>query len=82
MPKKITVTLSEKAEKYFDELRYSLETDKGPATISQCINESLENLSDFEKETDNQLYNWLTDFRKLTGDYKKFAANPVVTEEP
>lgn len=77
MAKKITVTLSDKAERYFNELRYSLETDKGPATISQCINESLETLADFEKVTENQLANWLDDFGKIPiQKWKDFAANP------
>lgn len=62
MSKKITVTLSDKAEKYLNELMYSLtgKNDK-PATQSECINESLETLAAFEKSTDDQLRNWLGD---------------------
>jgi len=65
MEQKITVTLSDKAAGYLAELRYSLtdENDK-PETISGCINSSLEALAEFEKETDNQLWNWLGDFKK------------------
>jgi len=59
MSKKITVTLSDKAEQYLAELMYSLtgKEDK-PATQSDCINESLETLAMFEKLTDNQLANF------------------------
>jgi hypothetical protein len=57
---KHTITLSNKAEAYLVELLYSLTgKDDKPATMSQCISESLENLSDFEKCTDDQLLSWL-----------------------
>lgn len=70
--KRITVVLSPKAEKYLNELLYSLTgKDDKPATQSQCINESLETLSDFEKLTEDQLSNWLdTNFPGHTKDKK------------
>lgn len=82
MNKKITVTLSEKAEQYLNELLYSLTgKDDKPATQSECISESLETLAMFEDKTENQLRNWIVDFDKLPdGAAKSFASNPV--EEP
>lgn len=77
MSKKITVTLSEKAEQYFNELMYSLTgKDDKPATQSECINESLEILADFEKLTENQLRGWNDDFTKIENPgLKEFAAS-------
>lgn len=47
--RKITVTLSEKAEAYFNELMYSIDDGSGkPATQSDCINWALESHADFE----------------------------------
>lgn len=79
MAKKITVTLSSKAEKYFNEVMYALpgKDGEGCCTQSEAINESLETLADFEKATDNQLRNWNSDFAKLEDNDKKFAADPV-----
>lgn len=76
--KKITVTLSNDAEKYLNELMYSLTgKDDKAATQSECINESLETLAMFESLTDNQLRNWNTDFVKNTGDYMHRLADPL-----
>lgn len=65
MAKTITVTLSEKAEKYFDELMYGLEFPQGEelvqATESQAISHALEELAAFEEYTDDQVTNWLAD---------------------
>lgn len=78
MSKKITVTLSDKAAKYFAEVQYGLEGKGGGiATNSEVINESLETLFDFEKITDNQLRNWLSDFETLSNEAKAFVGNPV-----
>lgn len=59
---KITVELSEKATKYFKELKYSLSKNKdgsGIANNSQCINYCLELLSDFEDIEQEDLYTYL-----------------------
>lgn len=79
MSKKITITLSEKAEKYFNEVMYALtdENDK-PCSQSMAINNSLESLAEFEDETANQLWNWLSDFKKLNPDAQEFAGNPTL----
>lgn len=48
--KKITVTLSDKAEKYFNEVQYSLDYGDGKiATQSQVINHCLKELALFEE---------------------------------
>lgn len=75
---KITITLSDKAAQYFAMVQYGLpgKNGDGIATNSDVINESLETLAMFEKETDNQLRNWLNDFRELKGNSKIFAADP------
>lgn len=68
--KKITVTLSDKAEKYFNEVMYSLPKNAdgtGICSQSQAINESLETLSDFERTQDDQLANWLHTNNEWTG---------------
>lgn len=50
MAKKITVTLSEKAEKYFNDVAYSLDYGNGKvATNSQVISHCLEELALFEE---------------------------------
>lgn len=60
MPKKITVTLSEKSEKYFKEVAYSLDSGDGKvATNSDVINWALEILSDFEDNAGEDLLSWL-----------------------
>lgn len=81
MAKKITITLSDKAEKYFNELMYSLpgKNGEGLCTQSEAINESLETLSDFEDITQNQLRNWIDAFKSIPNeDKKEFASNPIV----
>lgn len=75
--KKITISLSPKAEKYFNEVMYALTgKDDKPCTQSEAINESLETLAEFEKLTDNQLRNWLVDFIQLSPDRKPLIADP------
>lgn len=60
MPKKITVTLSEKSEKYFNEVAYSLDSGDGKvATNSDVINWALGALSDFEDNAGEDLLSWL-----------------------
>lgn len=57
---RISIQLSPKALRYLSEVAYSLTgKDDKPATMSQCISESLESLADFEKLTEDQLVNWL-----------------------
>lgn len=78
MSKKITVTLSDKAEKYFNDVMYGLtDKDDKPASQSLAISESMETLGLFEATTDNQMRNWLDDFTKLNEEEKKFAGNPT-----
>lgn len=49
MNKKITITLSDKAEKYLDKVRYCLEKDTDTfITQSYAINHCLEELATFE----------------------------------
>lgn len=59
MPKKITVTLSDKAAQYLAEVQYSLDKGNGVCSQSECISHSLEELAAFEKITDDQVTNWL-----------------------
>ncbi len=62
--KKITITLSEKAEKYFNEVSYSLDDGSGkPATNSDVINHCLEELYDFEKMTEMQVTEYLKEYK-------------------
>lgn len=49
MAKKLSVALSEKAEKYYNEVAYSLEGKKGVATQAEVVNHCLEELSLFEE---------------------------------
>lgn len=79
MSKKITITLSDKAAKYFNDVMYGLpgKNGEGMCTQSEAINESLETLADFESATDNQLRNWNQDFAKLSKKHKKFVSNPT-----
>lgn len=78
MSKKITVTLSDKATKYFHERMYSDTKEDGATACSQseCISHCLEELFDFENETDNQVWGWLHTYRQLNDDAKKHAADP------
>lgn len=60
--KKITVTLSEKAEKYLNKLMYSLMSHENkPATLSMCINWALEGHADFEEAMDQDVLTYLID---------------------
>jgi hypothetical protein len=80
MSKKITVTLSDKAEQYFYERMYGDTKDDGatPCSQSECISHCLESLYDFEKATDNQLEGWVHDFNNLESENDKlFAASPT-----
>lgn len=55
--KKITVTLSDKAEAYFDDIMYSLPKyadGSGMCTQSQAINYALVSLQAAEKKWDNE----------------------------
>ncbi len=77
--KKITVTLSDKAEQYFYDRMYSDTKDDGatPCSQSEMISHCLESLKDFEESTDNQLEGWLQDFNRLDANEKIFVSNPV-----
>ena len=72
MSKKITVTLSDKAEAHFNEILYSLDgKDEKPVTQSGAINYALESLADFEKEMECDILTYLSDkaeARKITWD--------------
>ena len=60
MSKKITVTLSEKAGKYFNEVAYSLDYGDGKVvTKSQVINHCLEELAMFEEFAGESVTGWL-----------------------
>lgn len=65
MSKKITITLSEKAEKFFNELMYSLDENSRPATQSQCINWALEAHMDFEECTGEDVISHLQNAYKM-----------------
>lgn len=76
---KITVTLTDKADRYFALLAYGLTKEDGatPANKSECINHVLEAMGRFEEVTDNDILNWLNDVETLTGSAKEFAINPT-----
>lgn len=57
--KKITITLSDAAEKYFNEVKYSLDINGNIPTDSEVINHCLENLSDFEQHEDRSVVDYL-----------------------
>ena len=62
--KKITVTLSDKAEKQFNEIMYSLpenEDGTGMCTQSQAVNYAFECLAVFEEKMDCDVFNFLND---------------------
>ena len=62
MSKKITITLSDKAEKYFNEVKYSLEPKGfGIATNSEVINEILEVNGYFERLEDIDVCGWINE---------------------
>ena len=58
--KTITIKLSEKSEKYFNEVMYSLDKGDGKAcTQSEAINHCLESLSNFEATTEQDVLTYL-----------------------
>jgi hypothetical protein len=64
MSKRITVFLSDRAEKYFAEVQYSLDIPQADGSIktanqSQVITHCLEELALFEKITQDQVTNYL-----------------------
>lgn len=59
MAKKITITLSDRAERYLAELKYSLEFDCKVANQSQCVSHALEELAAFEDITADQITNYI-----------------------
>jgi hypothetical protein len=71
MPKKIIITLNDRAAQYFAEVQYSLDKGDGKTTTkSDVINHCLEELSLFENFTDDQLTNWLME--NYSAKYEKF----------
>lgn len=62
MSKKITVTLSDKAEKYFHQVKATLDRGEGELlTYSEIISEILEVNADFEMLTEGDLCGWIDD---------------------
>ena len=60
--KKITVTLSDKAEKYFNDVAYSLDNGDGKvATQSEVISHCLEELQMFEEASGQDVTGYLRD---------------------
>lgn len=63
--KRLTIILSDKAEKYFNEVAYSLDYGDGKvATQSQVINHCMEELADFEEQIDQDVTGFLRDRKK------------------
>lgn len=63
--KRLTIILSDKAEKYFNEVAYSLDYGDGKvATQSQVINHCMEELADFEEQIDQDVMGFLRDRKK------------------
>lgn len=63
MSKKITVTLSDEAEKYFNEVAYSLDKGDGKvATQSEVINHCLTELALFEENAGQDVTGWLKEY--------------------
>ena len=62
MSKKITITLTDEAEAYFNEVAYSLDNGDGKvATQSQVINHCLMELSLFEKLSGTDVTGYMRD---------------------
>ena len=60
--KKVTITLTDKAEKYLNKLLYELEMPNGKTTtISDCINTTFEENADFEEAMDTNVCGFLED---------------------
>lgn len=70
--KKITVTLTDKAEKYFNEVAYSLDFEGRTATQSEVISHCLQELSDFEQTFGGDLTTFLQEY------HAKIAAIQVI----
>lgn len=71
--KTIRVTLSEKAEAYFNEVAYSLDFGDGKRlTNSQIINHCLEELADFEVTEGQPVTGYLED------TYKTYSKNSPI----
>lgn len=73
MSKKITITLSDKAEQYFNLVKATLDRGEGPLlNNSQIMSEILEVNSDFESLTEDNLCSWIDDnyplFYRETGN--------------
>lgn len=61
--KRITITLSDKAEEYFNDVIYSLDNGDGKvATHSQVINHCLEELALFEENAGQDLTGYLREY--------------------
>lgn len=61
MSRKITITLSDKAEEHFNKIMYELETPKGACNQSQAISHCLEILELFEEDKDEDLLGYMVD---------------------
>lgn len=62
MSKKITITLTDEAEEYFNEVQHSLDDGNGKvATQSQVINHCLMELSVFEVMTETDVTGYIRD---------------------
>jgi hypothetical protein len=59
MSKKITVTLSDNAERQFNELEYSLDLPHKRTSQSDIVNHCMEECLAFEEITDDQITNYL-----------------------
>ena len=59
--KKITVTLSDEAEKYFNEVQYSLDNGEKVATQSEVINHCLIELAKFEEYAGQDVTGYIRD---------------------
>jgi hypothetical protein len=77
--RKMTVTLSPKAARYFAFVAYGLTKEDGatPANHSECISHILEAMERFEEISDNDMLNWLNDVAVLDGAAREFAINPT-----
>lgn len=70
MAKKITITLDDVAEKYFNEVMFSLDLPHKTASQSDVISHILNEAAAFECITQDQLSNWLDNNHKEA--YKKW----------
>lgn len=77
MSKKITVTLSDAAERYFNEVAGTLDFGNGVPTQSQVISHCLEELKIFEQLNDDSLTSFMVghfgeDYHKAIGETNPF----------